>query len=257
MNTPILFLGQCKQGSNSLFDLLAKQEGLVKGHDIRAMVSADFEDTDYFANWSNINTTNAKYLLDKSIINPLKYDYHVGEWQNFNHRMIYMIRDIYKVLRSQFLIVLAGEASYQYCIPKHAKTWNTGDHFGEQDVIEVLNYNRQKVMHLENIKALPPDVFDLRKNVYFCTFENMKENTKEEFGHLERFLGVPLNHLEYPHVNRTYCDWYAENTKLYEQNLSLFEKHKEFIYDHFVKKEEWEELSEIIGIDLVSLYGIK
>lgn len=257
MDTPILFVGQCKQGSNSLFTVLENQPSLVRGHDIRAMVAADFNDSEYFDNWNGIDTTSARYLLDKSIINPLKYNYHVGNWEHYNHKMVYMIRNTYHVLRSQFLIVLAGEASYQYCIPKHARTWNTEGEFTEADVMEVLDYNSQKVRHLENIQNLPPDVFDIKRNVHFCTFEDVRADTKREFDKLEQFLDIELDYNEYPHVNKTYYDWYADNTDKYEANVALFEKHKDFIFDHYVNRAEYERLSEIVGIDLVTLYEIK
>lgn len=257
MDHSILFVGQCKQGSNSLFEVLSKHSRLTSGRDIRAMVRKSFTDQEYFSNWKDIDTSQSLYLLDKSIINPSKYDYHVGNWQNYNHKMIYMIRNVYNVLKSQFLVVLAGEASYQYCIPKFGKTWLIDDKFSEKDVLEIMDYNVQKYTHLKNIINLPKDVFDISKNVHFCTFESFKDDTENEFKKLESFLEISLDAKIYPKKNSTAQDWYASQADTYEQNVKLFEKWKDFIYEIFVSKTDYEQLSEITGIDFISLYNIK
>lgn len=257
MQNKILFVGQCKQGSNSLFDVLSKQDGLTAGNDLRAMVRKYSKEQDYFENWNGKDISNSKYLLDKSIINPNKYDYRVGEFQNCNHKMIYMFRNIYNVLKSQFLVVLAGEESYQYNIPKFAKKWVVDENFSEKDVAEIMDYNKQKYTHLTNISNLPKDVFDLDKNVYFCTFENFISDTENEFNKLGKFLEIDINAKEYPRENCTEFEWYAEQTTTYKRNLELFEKYKDYIYSTWVKKEEWEKLSELTKIDFISLYNIK
>lgn len=255
---PIVFVGQCKQGSNSLFYVLSQQTfDLVPGKNIRAMVEQSFTGNDYFDNWDGIYTDRARYLLDKSIINPSKYDYHVGEWRNYNHKMIYMIRNIYNVLKSQFLVVLAGEASYQYNIPQFSKKWVVDENFSEQQVLEVMEYNKQKFTHFHNITTLPKDVFDTKKNIHFCTFESIRENTEHEFKRLEQFLDIDLDVTDYPRKNSTEYEWYAEQTTTYKRNLELFEKYKELIYERYINKEEYEKLSYITGIDFISLYGIK
>lgn len=257
MNKPILFVGQCKQGSNSLFYALSQQPELVPGQNIRAMVRQSFTGEPYFSNWDGIYTKNAKYLLDKSIINPKKYDYHVGDWKNYNHKMIYMIRNIYKVLKSQFLVVLAGEASYQYNIPQFAKTWTVDDKFSEEQVLQIMDYNKQKYTHYHNIKNLPMDVFDMKTNVHVCTFEGFTENTATEFSRLEHFLDMELDVKEYPHKNKTEYEWYSEQTSTYKRNLELFEKYKDFIYKQYIDVHEYEKLSELTGIDFISLYNIR
>lgn len=257
MQNSILFVGQCKQGSNSLFDLLSNQDGFVKGNDIRAMVRRYSKEQDYFKNWDGIDTSNAKYLLDKSIIFPDKYDYHVGNWEKYNHKMIFMFRNIYKVLKSQFLVVLAGEESYQYNIPKFAKKWVVDDNFSEKDVIEIMDYNKQKYTNFHNITRLPNDVFNLDKNMFFCTFEDFVDDTNNQFDRLEEFLDIELNTREYPKLNSTKFEWYAEQTSTYERNLQLFEKYKDFIYGMWINKREYELLSDMTGIDLIQKYGIK
>ena len=257
MDKPILFVGQCKQGSNSLFHALSQQSDLVPGQNIRAMVRQSFTGEDYFSNWDGIYTKNARYLLDKSIINPQKYDYHVGSWQHYNHKMIYMIRNIYKVLRSQFLVVLAGEASYQYNIPASSKKWVVDDTFSEEHVAKIMDYNKQKYTHYENIINLPQDVFQIGNNVHFCTFESFKDNTEQEFRRLESFLDIELDVTEYPHKNTTEYEWYAEQTSTYKRNLELFEKYKEYIYSICINKQHYERLSELTNIDFISLYDIR
>ena len=252
----ILFVGQCKQGSNSLFDLLCKQEGFIAGKDIRPMVRRYSNNQDYFANWDNIET-NVKYLLDKSVIFPDKYDYHVGNHQNYNHKMIFMFRNIYNVLKSQFLVVLAGEESYKYNIPKFAKKWIVDENFSEKDVIEIMNYNSQKYTNYHNLMTLPKDVFDFDKNMFFCTFEDFINDTNNQFDRLEDFLDIELNTREYPKLNSTRFEWYAEQTATYERNLELFKKYKDFIFETWVQKDEYQKLSELTGLDLINLYGIK
>ena len=91
----ILLVGQCKQGSSSVVDILDNQSLLTSGIDIRAMVRIHNASKDYMSNWAGMDISNTKYLIDKSIINPNLYDYHVENWTNYNHKMIYMIRNIY------------------------------------------------------------------------------------------------------------------------------------------------------------------
>jgi hypothetical protein len=253
----ILFVGQCKQGSNSLFKVLSQQEGLIKGHDDRAMVRKYSKNQDYLKNWHNIDISKHKYLLDKSIINPDKYDYHVSNWHNHNHKMIHMFRNIYNVLRSQFLVVLAGEESYQYNIPKFGKKWIVDENFSETDVLEIMNYNKQKYTHFYNISNLPKDVFDVNENILFCTFEDFINDTTNQFKKVENFIDTKIIVDSYPRENNTEFEWYAEQTTTYQRNLKLFEKYQDFIYNECVKLEEWEKLSELTKIDLISKYGIK
>ncbi len=252
----ILFVGQCKQGSNSLFDLLSNQDGFIPGNDIRAMVRKYSKEQEYFDNWNGIDITNNKYLLDKSIVNPDKYNYHVLDWQDYNHKMIFMFRNIYKVLKSQFLVVLAGEESYQYNIPKFGKKWDA-ENLTEETVAEIMDYNKQKYTNLHNLENLPKDVFDFKKNIFFCTFEDFVNDTSNQFDKLEDFLDVKLNTREYPKLNSTRFEWYAEQTSTYERNLELFEKYKDFIYSTWVNKDEYLKLSELTGIDLVGKYKIR
>jgi hypothetical protein len=252
----ILHVGQCKQGSNSLFNVLSAQKELTAGNDIRAMVRKHTESQEYMDNWNGINISETKYLLDKSIINPDKYDYHVGNWRNYDNKMIYMVRDIYKVLKSQFLVVLAGEESYRYGIPKFGKSWDTSN-FSEKDALEVMDYNKQKYTHLYNIKNLPKDVFEPSKNVLFTTFEDFITDTEGEFARVSEFLDSPISHKGYPRENTTEFEWYAGQTTTYAKNSKLFEKYKDVIFDHCVSASEWEELSGITGIDFLTKYRIK
>lgn len=252
----VLFIGQCKQGSNSLFKILANQKELVAGNDIRAMVRKHTNDQSYFDNWKGVDTTEAKYVLDKSIINPDKYNYYVGNWHGYNHKMIYMVRNIYNMLKSQFLVVLAGEESYRYGIPKFGKTWDR-ENFTEENAIEVIEYNKQKYTHHYNLINLPKDVFVPKKNILFTTFENFISDTDKEFERVSDFIGVDIQHTGYPKENNTEFEWYAEQTSTYNENLILFEKYKDVIYDHCINLNEWDELSEMMGIDLINLYNIK
>jgi hypothetical protein len=251
----ILFIGQCKQGSNSLFTTLANQKSLTPGNDIRSMVRKHTEEQDYFDNWNEVDTANTKYLLDKSIINPDKYDYHIGNWRNHNHKMIYMVRNIYNMLKSQFLVVLAGEESYRYGIPKFGKTWDRNN-FTEENAIEVIEYNKQKYTHYHNITNLPKDVFDPRKNILFTTFENFITDTDKEFDKVSNFINIDIKHDGYPRENSTQFEWYSEQTSTYKENLVLFEKYKELIYDHCIDISEWAALSDIMEIDLIKQYNI-
>lgn len=257
MNKPILFLGQCKQGSNSILNALLERPEIVSGRAIRAMVTSHFNGTPYFDNWNGVDTSGAKYLADKSIINPALYDYRVGNWQNYNHKMIYVVRNIYKVLRSQFLVVLAGEASYQHCIPKGGKTWPNADEMTEADVMEVLAYNEQKFTHYQNLTTLPKDVFKLGTNLHLCTFESFVADAPAAFGRLSEFLDTDLGITELPRDNETLGDWYYGDEDLLQKNSAVFDKYSDLIYSKYVSKAEFERLSEMFGVDLVALYGVK
>lgn len=257
MNKPILFLGQCKQGSNSILNALLERPEIVSGRAIRAMVTSHFNGTPYFDNWNGVDTSGAKYLADKSIINPALYDYRVGNWQNYNHKMIYVVRNIYKVLRSQFLVVLAGEASYQHCIPQGGKTWPNADEMTEADVMEVLAYNEQKFTHYQNLTTLPKDVFKLGTNLHLCTFESFVADAPAAFGRLSEFLDTDLGITELPRDNETLGDWYYGDEDLLQKNSAVFDKYSDLIYSKYVSKAEFERLSEMFGVDLVALYGVK
>lgn len=257
MNKPILFLGQCKQGSNSVLNALLEHKEIRAGKAIRAMVQSHFNGTPYFDNWNGIETDSVKYLADKSIINPALYDYRVGNWQNYNHRMIYIVRNIYKVLRSQFLVVLAGEASYQHCIPKGGKIWPDADDMTEADVMEVLAYNEQKFTHFDNLTALPQDVFKAGRNLHLCTFESFVTDAPGAFRRLDEFLGLDLGITTLPRDNETLGDWYYGDEELLEKNSRVFDKYSDLIFAKYVKKAEFERLSEMFGVDLVALYGVK
>lgn len=256
MDKPVLFVGQCKQGSNSLFSILAKTPGLCAGKDIRAMVCSDFSNTEYFNNWDGLDTQDCRYLLDKSIINPIRYDYKVGSWQNYQHKMIYMFRDIRSVLRSQFLVVLAGEASYQHCIPANAKVWDIDENSSESDILNVLEYNEQKFTHFENIQSLPNDVFDPNRNMFFCTFEDFKADTTKELARLSRFIGVEITVSDYPHLNKTAADWYQGNTEKYDTYQKVFNKFSDVIYNKYIDISKYERLCDITGIDLIEKYKL-
>lgn len=252
----ILFIGQCKQGSNSLFYLLAKQTGLICGHNIRALVVADRNNQSYMDNWKDIDISNSKYIIDKSIINPDKYNYKIQDWENYNHKMIYMIRNIHKMLKSQFLVVLAGEESYQYNIPKFKKFWDV-DNLNEDMVKEIMDYNKQKYTHYYNLINLPKDVFDFNKNIMFCTFEDFINDQNNQFERLESFLDIKLESKDYPELNSTQFEWYSENTSSYERNVKEFDKWKDFIYNYCINYEEWEKLCQLTNIDFITKYNIK
>ena len=257
MDKPILFLGQCKQGSNSILNALCDHKEVRVGRALRAMVQAHFSGMPYFDNWNGVDVNDARYLVDKSIINPALYDYRVGNWQDYNHRMIYIVRNIYKVLRSQFLVVLAGEASYQHCIPKGEKLWPAAEDMTEADVMEVLAFNEQKFTHYDNLMALPQDVFMLGRNLHLCTFESFVTDPVAAFSSLEGFLGLDLGITELPHDNETLADWYCGDEDLLARNSAVFDKYRDLIFDKYVKKSEFERLSEMFGTDLIALYGIK
>ena len=242
--------------------MLQQQKDLVSGKDIRAMVRTHAASKPYLSNWGGINTGGSKYLLDKSIINPGMYNYHVGSWQNYNHKMIYMVRDIHKVLRSQFLVVLAGEESYQYGIPKNEAHWDTSilvdmTSDAEELVMEIMDYNKQKYTHLDNINALPTDVFDPKKNMHFCTFEGFRDDLSLNVAKLEVFLNTEINASEYPRMNGTLFEWYANQTETYEENSRLFDKWESFIFEYCIDYTKWEKLSDYFESDLLTLYGIK
>lgn len=254
---PILFLGQCKQGSNSILNALLERPEIVAGRAIRAMVASRFDAKPYFQNWDGVDCSKAKYLADKSIINPALYDYHVGAWENYNHRMIYIVRNIYKVLRSQFLVVLAGEASYQHCIPKGEKAWPAAEDMTEADVFEVLAYNDQKFTHYKNLLGLPTDVFMPGRNLHLCTFESFVADAPAAFAKLDEFLGLDMGITALPRDNETLADWYYGDEDLLQKNAAVFDKYSDLIFAKYVKKAEFERLSEMFGVDLVALYGIK
>ena len=229
---------------------------LMSGSDIRAMVRTHNAQKDYISNWKGIDLSNTKYLLDKSIINPQKYNYKVLDWKNYQHKLIYMIRNVHNVLKSQFLIVLAGEESYQYELNKNHTKWDINN-FDENIARLVIDYNKQKYDHYNNLIALDKQVFDFQKNVYFCTFEDFKDNTKESFSNLGQFLNIELNYNTLPRLNGTKQDWYPNREEEYIINQKLFDKYKDFIYNHCINYIEWEKLSEMTQIDFINLYNIK
>jgi hypothetical protein len=252
----ILFVGQCKQGSNSLMRLLIGKEGLTVGHDVRAMVRSVNNGTPYMNNWKDIDLSDSRYLIDKSIINPKFYDYHIEDWENYNHKMIYMIRNIYKAVRSQFLVVLAGEESYEQCIPKGATNWNV-ENLNEESVRNIMDYNKQKYTHYQNIIDLPADVFKLGENLRFFTFEDFIDTPRIQFDKLEEFLDIKIDEDIYPKENATLTDWYAGKEHIFKRNEDLFDKWKDFIYDYCIKYEEWSKLCDLTGFDLLTRYDIK
>jgi len=236
--------------------VLEQQESLTSGKDIRAMVRTHDAEVPYLSNWDGQDLSSTKYLLDKSIINPDKYDYHVGDWQNYNHKIIYMVRNIYKMLKSQFLVVLAGEESYEYNIPKNATTWDV-ENLTPEIVREIMDYNKHKYLHHHNLINLPTDVFTKSENIHFCTFEGFIEDLPKQIKSLEKFLGMPICAEEYPRMNSTLFEWYAEQTDQYERNLEAFQKWESYIYNYCIDYPEWKSLSEVMGIDLIALYDIK
>jgi hypothetical protein len=233
-----------------------KEDYLMSGHDIRGMARTHNAQKEYTSNWDGIDLSNTKYLLDKSIINPSKYNYKVMDWENYRHKLIYMIRNIHKVLKSQFLIVLAGEESYQYQIGKHVTKWDIKN-FDEKMVKLVIDYNKQKYSHYQNIMALDKNVFDLNVNTYFCTFEDFKSRTSESFKDLGNFIGLDLNIDTLPRLNGTKEDWYEGKNKEYEFNKKLFDEYENLIYNYCIDYDEWYKLSEIADIDFLGMYGIK
>lgn len=235
--------------------MLKQQKGLTSGKDIRAMVRTHDAGLPYISNWEGIDRSNTRYLLDKSIINPWKYNYYVENWENYQHKMIYMIRNIRKVLKSQFLVVLAGEESYQYGIPKNEKVWDA-ENLTEETVKEIMDFNEQKWTHWENLQALPKDVFYKDKNMHFCTFEDFIEDLDTAIGRVEDFLGMEINAEEYPRMNGTLFEWYANQTEDYEANVKRFHEWEDFIYSYCIDLDNWESLCEYTGIDLISKYDL-
>ena len=258
MNYPnVLFVGQWKQGSNSLYEVLQVQDGLTSGRDIRAMVRTHNAGVDYIKNWSGYDLEDTRYLLDKSIIDPTMYNYHVGPWENYQHKMIYMIRNVKKMLRSQFLVVLAGEESYRHMIPKGEGSWEEDkDSLTEELVMEIMDYNKAKYTHYDNLMALPKDVFDPTKNMFFCTFEGFVQDLQESLARLSGFLEMEIQTDEYPQLNSTFFEWYAGKLDAYEENVALFEQWKDFIYAYCIDPVKWEKLCEYTGIDFINLYSL-
>jgi len=188
-------------------------------------------------------------------VNPFKYNYHLLDWEDYQHKMIYMIRNIYKVLKSQFMIVLAGEESYQYQIDKFGKTWDT-ENVNEEMIIDIIDHNKQKYTHNHNLINLPQDVFLRGRNMYFCAFEDFISDFDRSRSGLEEFIGVKITATEMPHMNDTH-EWYGDNDELYQRNLALFNEWKDYLFEYCVVKSEWEKLSEYTEIDFVSKYSIQ
>ena len=121
---------------------------------------------------------------------------------------------------------------------------------------EIIDYNKNKYTHYNNLINLPKDVFDKNKNMFFCTFESFIDDFEFQINQLEEFIGIDIVCEKYPKINTTLNDWYDEQTSLYNQNLAIFDKWEDFIYDYCISIHEWEKLSEYMNIDLISLYNI-
>jgi hypothetical protein len=238
--------------------MLTDQEEFCSGLNMRAMVQSFNLNQKYIKNRQGVDRSKAKakFLADKSIINPRLYNYHVLNWENYAHRMIYMVRNIRKVLKSQFLVVLAGEESYQFGIPANEKQWDV-DNINEQMVREIMDFNSQKYTHYDNLIHLPKDVFDFKVNVHFCSFEDFIEDLKKAVAALEEFLLVEIKADTYPQMNSTFFEWYSERVGDYERNVKIFEEWEDFIYDYCINKEDWERFSELSGVDYITKYNLE
>lgn len=235
--------------------MLNGNHDLISGNHIRGLYVADRDKKDYLENWNGFDLTKCKYLLDKTIINPFYYDYHILNWQNYGHKMIYMIRNIYDVLKTHFIVNLSGKEIIYDDLDTEMK-WNieTIDDLTEKDIIELMNYNKFKHTHYECIINLPEDVFKIDKNILFISFEDVNNNTESSLQKVEEFIGTTLINRELPHHNKEET-WYVD-TKEYKKVLKAFEKWKDFIYDIFVDYEEWYKLSELTKINFIDKYNI-
>jgi len=232
--------------------LLSQLNGLKTGHNIRAMVYAYDNGKDYLSNWDGIDLSNTKYLLDKSIINPDKYNYHIQDWRNYQHKMIFMIRNIYDVLKSHFLATLAGEEDY--ATGKIFDQWDI-DNITEKDIDSIMSINKHKYLHYHVLSNLPKDVFDKDRNMFFCSFEDVKNNEEVELHKLENFIGIKFNSYTLPHLNKTESRY--NNFDLYKKALNIFNEYKDMIYSKYINYDEWEWLCNYTNIDFISKYNIK
>lgn len=248
---PILFLGQCKNGSNSLADILENTDGIVKGKITKASCRVFNSKKSYYSNWDNIDISNAKYLLDKAAVRVTDTFYD-GKG-NENNKTIYMIRNPKKIFRSIFLVSLCMSSCYAKLVPLNTEfTPDEVKEFKLKDVIRQIETKKEKYIHRENVEFLFSK-FN-KENILFLTMEDMINEFDKSKEKLESFIELDIKYSEYPHENKTVDKF--RNSHLYEVGNEIFDRYEADIFKYFIKKDDWQFLSDVYGQDLIKKYNL-
>lgn len=251
---PVLFIGQCKNGSNAMVDFLAHQKGFIQGITAKASCRERVEEKSYYSNWQNRDLTGARYLIDKSLIVPERA-YYKGKGDIKINKLIYILRDPYVGIRSHFLVALRGETCYGKFLTKIPRFY-----LGEEEIMglsfkqvcAIIDRNPFKIAHTFVIPRLVR--FFPSQNIFFTTLEDLNSG-REEFKRLERFLLVKFAIYSFPHIGKT-IDKYHSELNLYQAGQIIFDTYAQRIFKRYIRRSEWEKLSVYFGRDLVKKYGI-
>lgn len=252
---PILFIGQCKNGTNAMTDFLVHQKGFISGETVKASCRERVEEKLYYSNWDKRDLTHAKYLIDKALIVPYR-EYYNGKGDLKNNKLIYMLRNPYEGIKSHFLVALRGETCYHNFISKIPR-----EYISEEEILKlsftqvcsIIERNPLKIMHTLIIPKLVR--FFPRKNIFFTTLEDMKEG-KNELKRLEKFLQVKFSGYKFSDIGKT-IDKYSAELNLYKAGQTIFDKYQVRIFKKYIHKIGWERISDYFGKNLVKEYDIQ
>ncbi|MDD5408898.1 MAG: hypothetical protein PHC71_02275 [Candidatus Omnitrophica bacterium] len=252
---PILFIGQCKNGSNSMTHFLLSQKGFAEGETVKASCRKRVEKKDYYSNWEENDLSGAKYLIDKSLIVPNREHYR-GKGDIKRNKLIYVIRNPYLGIRSHFLVALRGETCYSKFLPFVARDYINKEeilNLNFKQVCSIIERNPLKIAHTTVVPQICR-IFPM-KNIFFTTLEDISKD-KNELKRLENFLGVKFSVYRFPHKGKT-INKYDKEPELYKAGEKIFNKHSKMIFKKYIIKSEWNWLSGYFGKDLVKKYNIE
>ena len=252
---PILFIGQCKNGSNSMTDFLSRQNGFIVGEIAKASCRARIEKKTYYSDWGKKNLADARYLIDKSLIIPNR-EHFEGKGDIKRNKLIYMLRNPYLGIKEHFLVALRGETCYSHFICKMSRNY-----IGEKEILKlsfkqacsIIERNPLKISHTRIIPKLIR-LFPL-KSIFFTTLESIIEE-KNELKRLEKFLQVKFSTYKFTHIGKT-IDKYRTELNLYGAGKIIFEKYRDRIFKRYIIKSEWERLCDYFEDDLIKKYNIR
>ena len=252
---PILFIGQCKNGSNSMTHFLLSQKGFVGGETVKASCRKRVEKKDYYSNWDENDLSGARYLIDKSLIVPDR-EYYKGKGSLKKNKLIYVIRNPYLGIKSHFLVALRGETCYSKFlsfVPRDYMDKKEILKLSFKQVCSIIERNSLKISHT----LIVPEICRLfsLKNIFFTTLENISKN-KNELKRLEKFLRVKFSDYRFPHEGKT-INKYDKEPELYAAGQKIFNKYSGLIFKKYIIKSGWEGLCGYFGEDLVKKYNIE
>ncbi|MDD5560820.1 MAG: hypothetical protein PHT50_01615 [Candidatus Omnitrophica bacterium] len=252
---PILFIGQCKNGSNSMTHFLLTQEGFIEGETAKASCRKRVEKKDYYSNWDKNNLSGAKYLIDKSLVVP-DLQYYKGKGSFKRNKLIYVIRNPYLGIKSHFLVALRGETCYSKFLPFVPRDYISKEEILKlsfKQVCSIIERNPLKIAHT----IIVPKIYRIfpPQHIFFTTLEDISKD-KNELKRLEIFLGVKFSAYRFPHKGKT-INKYDKELELYKAGQMVFKKYSRMVFKKYIIKSEWEKLSGYFRANLVRKYNIE